>query len=207
MNIPRLHIPLAAQGLATIRLIQAGLAGICVLFVLAMGWMWWETQQIEAETLNEEETIAQVMETSRQFRQQAEANGYNLSDQGLQALPQQVTFAKELAVLQKFSWTQLLNDLESAVPPRIAMESVILDFQHSTIALSGTALTLEDLSALVNGLEQHPAFQDIVVSDHKFQKKKDKDKERTFSYFVFNLEVTYQPQGQEPSRQKAPKKA
>ncbi|MDT7041070.1 PilN domain-containing protein [Candidatus Nitronereus thalassa] len=207
MNIPRLHIPLTAQGLTTIRMIQAGLAGICVFLLLTMSWIWWETQQIEAETLKEEETIARVMETSRQFRQQAESNGYNLSDQGLQALSQQVTFAKELTSLQKFSWTQLLNDLESAVPSRIAMESVILDFQHSTIALSGTALTLEDLSALVNGLEQHPAFRDIVLSDHKFQKKKDKDKKHKFSYFVFNLEVTYQPQGQEPSRQKVPKSA
>jgi Fimbrial assembly protein (PilN) len=207
MNIPRLYLPLSAQGLATIRLVQTGLAVVCLLFLVIMSWIWWETQRIETAIVKEEETIAQVMENSRQFRQQAEANGYNLSDQWLNALPQQVTFAKELTILQKFSWTQLLNDLESAVPPRIAMESVILDFQHSTIALSGTALTLEDIAVLVNSLEEHPAFQDIVLSDHKFQKKKDKDKERTFSYFVFNLEVTYQPKDQDPLRQKAQKKA
>ncbi|MFB3071072.1 MAG: PilN domain-containing protein, partial [Nitrospirales bacterium] len=109
----------------------------------------------------------------------------------LQTLPQHVAFAKELATHQKFSWTQLLNDLEAAVPIRISIESVTLDFRNSSIAVSGAALTLEDLSALVHGLEQHPAFQHIVVSNHKVQKKK--DKKRKFSFIAFSLAVTYQP--------------
>lgn len=191
MRTPRLHIPLSAQGLGLVRLIQAALAGTCLLLFLGMGWLWWDTQQIESEIRQDEKAITQIMNTSRQFRQHAEAKGYNLSDQWLQALPQHVAFAEELATHQKFSWTQLLNDLETAVPARISMESITLDFRNSSIALSGAALTLEDLSALVNGLEQHPAFQHIVLSNHKVQKKK--DQERKFSFIAFSLAVTYQP--------------
>ena len=102
-----------------------------------------------------------------------------------------MALAKELATHQKFSWTQLSNDLETAVPTRISIESVTLDFRNSSIALSGAALTLEDSSALVNGLEQHPAFQHIVLSNHKVQKKK--DQKRKFSFIAFSLAVTYQP--------------
>ncbi len=199
MSVPRVHIPLSAQGLGLVRLIQAALAGTCLLLFLGMGWLWWETQQIESEIRQDEEAISQLMETSHQFRQQVEAKGYNLSDQWLQTLPQHVAFAEELATHQKFSWTQLLNDLETAVPPRISIESVTLDFRNSSIALSGAALTLKDLSALVNGLEQHPAFQHIVLSNHKVQKKK--DQKRKFSFIAFSLAVIYQPGEAAHSRQ------
>lgn len=201
MRTLRLHLPLASSGLAIVQLIQAALVGASLLFFSGIGWLWWETQEVEAEIREYEEGVSQVMETSRQFRQQAEANGYNLSDQWIQALPQHVAFSNQLASQQKFSWTQFLNDLETAVPPRISMDAVVLDFQHSKIMLSGAALTLDDLSALVNGLERHPAFQQIVLANHKIQKKD--DKKRKFSFFAFNLEVTYQPEGQTPSRQGA----
>jgi len=202
MTLPRLHIPLSASGLGTVRFIQTALASACLVFGLGMGWLWWETQQIETDILEHERTIAQTMKTSRQFRQEAEAHGYNLSDQWLQALPQHVAFADELALHQKFSWTQFLNDLESAVPKRISMESVVLDFKHSTITLSGAALTLEDLSALVDGLEQHPSFQQVELVNHKIQKKKKKEKDKRFSFFVFNLEVMYQPGGSSSPQQR-----
>lgn len=191
MSTTGLHIPLAASGLQTVRLIQSALAGICLLLVISMGWLWWESHEIETKILEQEIAIAQIMDISRQFRQQAEEKGYNLSDQWVQTLPQHVAFAKELATHQQFSWTQLLNDLEMAVPPNVSMESVTLDFRNSSIALSGAALNLQDLSALVDGLENHPAFQKIVLSNHKVQKKK--DKKRKFSFIVFNLTVTYQP--------------
>jgi len=201
MSTLGLHLQLASSGLMIVRLIQAALLGATILLFSGIGWLWWETQEVETEIRKDEETVSQVMETSRQFRQQAEANGYNLSDQWIQALPQHVAFSRELASHQKFSWTQFLNDLETAVPARVSMDAVVLDFQHSTITLSGSALTLDDLSALVNGLEQHPAFQQIVLSNHKIQKKD--DKKRKFSFFAFNLEVTYQPGGSQPSSQGA----
>ena len=194
MSTTRLHIPLSASGLKTVRLIQAALAGTCFFLFISMGWLWWESQQIETDILEQETAIVQIMDTSRQFRQQAEANGYNLSDQWLQGLPQHVAFAEKLATHQNFSWTQLLNDLESAVPMRISIESVTLDFRNSSIALSGAALNLEDLSALVDRLEQHPAFQQIVLSNHKVQKKKKKEQKRIFSFIAFSLAVTYKPE-------------
>ena len=201
MTTPRLHLPLSAPGLGTVRLVQAALAGVSLLLFFGMGWLWWETQEIEAGISEQETAVTQLMHTSRQFRQQAEAKGYNLSDQWLQALPQHVAFAEELMTHQKFSWTQLLNDLETAVPERISMESVTLDFRNSTIALSGAALTLKDLSALVDGLERHPAFQHIIVSNHKVQKKKKKRQTRKFSFIAFSLEVTYQPEGSKSPHQ------
>lgn len=201
MSTPRLHISLASSSLVVVQLIQAALVGASLIFFSGIGWLWWETQEVEAEIREYEEGVSQVMETSRQFRQQAEAKGYNLSDQWIQALPQHVAFSNALASQQKFSWTQFLNDLETAVPARISMDSVVLDFQRSTITLSGAALTLDDLSALVNGLERHQAFQQIVLANHKILKKD--DKRRKFSFFAFNLEVTYQPEGQPQSRQGA----
>ncbi len=201
MSTPRLHISLASSSLVVVQLIQAALVVASLIFFSGIGWLWWETQEVEAEIREYEEGVSQVMETSRQFRQQAEAKGYNLSDQWIQALPQHVAFSNALASQQKFSWTQFLNDLETAVPARISMDSVVLDFQRSTITLSGAALTLDDLSALVNGLERHQAFQQIVLANHKILKKD--DKRRKFSFFAFNLEVTYQPEGQPQSRQGA----
>ena len=201
MSPLRLQISLTSSGLGLVRVIQAALVVISILLFSGIGWVWWETQEAETEIHEYEESVSQVMETSRQFRQQAEAKGYNLSDQWIQALPQHVAFSRELASHQKFSWTQFLNDLETAVPARISIDAVALDFHHSTITLSGAALTLDDLSALLNNLEQHPAFQQVVLSNHKILKKNDKT--RKFSFFVFNLEVTYQPEGSKPSRQGA----
>ena len=61
------------------------------------------------------------------------------------------------------------RDLEEAVPPRVSISSVTLNFKESTILLNGAVRTLPDLAAIVNSLESHSKFRKVVLSQHRVQ--------------------------------------
>ena len=192
MTSARLHIPLTAPGLGLVRILQAVLAIVCVGLWLFIPWIWITAQDVKADILNLEESLLQTRKLHNQFINLAETSGYSLSPTRITALPQEVHFAKQLSSHQRFSWTHFLNDLEAAVPKNVSMESVTLNFKKSSIALSGTTKSLQDLAALVKGLEEHVAFRNVNVSGHKSRSPK-KQKQLSFPNAVdFSLEVIYQ---------------
>ena len=101
-----------------------------------------------------------------------------------------MTFAKTIRTHQRFSWTQFLNDLEATVPEKISMDSVTLNFKDATIALQGSAATLNDLNRFVDELENHRAFHHVVLSRHSHKSKK---KDKQHKYVVFTMKVSYEP--------------
>lgn len=192
MTSLRIHVPLTAPGLGFVRILQAVLAIVCVSLWLFVPWIWMTAQKVKNNITNLEESLLQTRQLHTQFIKQTETSGYSLSPARLRTLPQEVQFAKQLSSQHHFSWTQFLNDLEAAVPKNISMESVTLNFKNSSIALSGTAGSLKNLAALVKGLEDHAAFQDVMVSGHKSLEQK-KQKRVAFPNAVdFSLEVTYE---------------
>jgi Tfp pilus assembly protein PilN len=121
--------------------------------------------------------------------------GFDLSEARQQALPREVGFAKQLADQRAFSWTRMLSDLEEAVPPSVSLGSVALTPRESIVTLNGSALTLKDVTAFVNALENHRAFRDVVLSQHRV---KESTKEEGHHYrqrpaVEFTLTVTYRP--------------
>lgn len=188
----KLSLSLNAPGLQIVRWLQTILFLVAVGFLSCSMWIVWETYALDEQIVELQQAITRTQMLDQQFVQEAQAQeGLNFSPARMSLLAQEVEFAKRLHTHQSFSWTIFLTELEAAVPDRISMESITLNFRDGTIALSGSAATLSDLQALVNGLDAHRSFADVVVASHKI-KTPDEREPNAKPYVVFSLKVTYQ---------------
>lgn len=150
--------------------VGAARAALALIALLLIGLIAWDLQQaraIEGQSVAVEQALARVRDQDSRLRLQAQAEGLDLSDAALQRLPREIAFANHVIAKRVFSWTRFLTDLEEAVPPRVAIHSIRPDSKGSVIALAGSALTLKDLTTLIISLEDHRAFQDAVLGQHR----------------------------------------
>ena len=191
MKLPRLYLPLTAQGVAVLKYLQAALALVSVLLLLTNVWLWRTAHDVEDRIAALETTILQTRNAYRKFRRQSEMEGLDVSPARLQTLRGEVVFANRVIQSQRFLWTQLLDDLERTTPQQISMKSIVLN--REALALSGTALTLEELTAFVDHLKSHPAFQHVEISSHKSRHRSTRSQTGPSTYIAFSLTVSYDP--------------
>lgn len=196
--LPLLNLALAPQGFWLIRVAQWTMALLIVGSLSLAAWFWWDSRFIEEEKAQYKPATQRVRETTRQFVTAAARAGLDISEARINALVREVGFSNQLLEKRAFSWTRFLSHLEEAVPARVSVSAVALNFNDSTITLNGSALTLKDMTALVNGLEDHPAFHDVVPSQYQFRERdaegsgQGSGKEKLQSV-EFRLTVTYRP--------------
>lgn len=166
---PRLHLSLAAPGVALARAMQWGMVLLIFGSLGVAFWCWRESQPLDEKAARYELSTARVQELNRQFADQMVRDGLTLTAEEMTELIRDVKFANQLAENRVFSWTRLLSDLEEAVPPRVSISSVTLNFKESTILLNGAVRALPDLTALVHSLESHDQFRKVVLSQHRLQ--------------------------------------
>src|SRR5438445_8520330 len=111
--------------------------------------------------------------------------GVGLCDAARARLTAQVAFTNDLIAKRAFSWTRFLSDLEETVPPRVSINSIRLDFKDAVIAIGGSALSLKDLTTFIVSLEDHRAFKDANLLQHRV---------RDNDIVDFSLTVRYQSQ-------------
>lgn len=191
MKLPRLHVPLTAPGVVGLKYLQTLLAVVGVLLLFTSVWLWKMTCDVDDHIAELETAVVQTHNAYRKFRRQSEREGFDVSPARLQTLRQEVAFANQVLQHQRFSWTQLLDDLERTTPHQISMESIVLN--KESLALSGTALTLEDLTAFVDQLKTHPAFHHVKISSHKSQRRSGRLQTGPATFIAFNLAVAYDP--------------
>ncbi|MEW6246279.1 MAG: PilN domain-containing protein [Nitrospirota bacterium] len=177
--------------------LQDVLAVVILGSLTTAGWWWWESRTIEEAAVRYETAAERTKELNRRFAERMQQDRLTLSPQQIAKITREVTFANQLADKRAFSWARLLSDLEEALPPRVSVSSVRLNFQESTVALHGTAPTLRDLTALVDRLQSHGAFRNATLADHHVQKKREGSTghARTSGSegVEFNLTVVYRP--------------
>lgn len=191
MKLPRLRLPLTALGIAGMKYLQATLAIASVLLLLTSVWLWKTAHDVEDQIADLETAVVQTHNASRTFRRESEREGFDLSPVRLQALLQEVAFADRVIQHQRFSWTQLLDDLERTTPHQISMQSIVLN--KESLALSGAAWTLQDLTAFVDQLKNHPAFHHVAIASHKSQRRPRGIQTGPATFIAFNLAVSYAP--------------
>ncbi len=195
MKLPRLHVPLSAPGLSGMKYVQAIVALVSLLLLLTSAWFWKETLEVEGRIAELETAVAEARKAYQTFRRHSEAEGFDASPARLQALREEVAFANRVVRRQRFAWTQLLDDLERTTPQRISMQAIVLN--KESLALSGAALTLEDLTAFVDQLKTHPAFHHVEIASHKWQRRSRNVKTGPATFLTFNLAVSYEPTQEE----------
>lgn len=153
---------------------------------LLIAWDLAETAILSGEAENLRAGLERVREQDRQLMAEAAQEGIDLSEPALQRLPAEVALANQLIAKRSFSWTRFLSDLEQAIPARLAIGSVRLDASSAIIRITGTAISLEDVTALTVSLQDHPTFKDPVLGQHRHSPG---------GLVEFDLTLRYRPQG------------
>jgi hypothetical protein len=186
--VPRVHINLSAPGVTYLRLTQFGLNLLTVGALTLTASFWWFGSTLNQQIDVIENQVSTVNTANEQLVAQAKTAGLDLSYQAIRSIPPQVTFVKQVRERVGFSWTQLLTDLETAIPPDITMNSVSLDEKTDTILLQGSATSLPDLNRLIHQLDKHTAFQNVMLSQHSSKNKKGGQED---PHIVFSLTASY----------------
>ena len=188
--VPRAQISLSAPGNKHLRLTQFGLKAITIICLALSVIFWWVGTTFHKKIDALENQISMIDSQTREIVAQASAHGMNLSNKAIIQIPPHISFIKQVRDRVGFSWTQLLTDLESAVPKNLMMSTVSLDEKTNTVLLNGSTSSLKELTRLMHQLEKHQAFRDVILTQHAKKKKKNAGKQ---SFVVFSMKVSYEP--------------
>ncbi len=190
MMVPRVNIHLSAPGIKPLTLSQFGLKAVILICLTLTGCFWWIGTNLNHQIDAFVEKTQMIMAQTRQVVIETKSEGIDLSDQAIQKIPKHISFIKQVRERVGFSWTQLLTDLESAVPKNLIMSGVSLDEKTHIVRLSGSTPSLKNLNQFIHQLEKHSAFQDVILTQHA---KKKKGKIARQSHIVFSMKVAYNP--------------
>ena len=143
------------------------LIGSCILLVIGICWNLWQATITYYESLTIQAELDQVRQQSLDLIAEARHEGIDLSEEALKKLPFEVELANQLLEKRTFSWTKFLTELEQAIPAHLALSSVRLDQAGTMVRLTGTAMSLEDITAFTVGLQNHATFKDPILAQHR----------------------------------------
>lgn len=163
---PCLSATVAGRGVAFGRALHASMLVITVLASMLSWWWWEDARAIEDQA--ERLAVATVRTESlmAELKAQMTRDALMMSPEEMARIRTDVGFLNQLAEKRAFSWVQLLSDLEATVPLPIAISSVKVNFQESTVALNGAAHDLASLNMFVMNLQKHEAFRKAALVNH-----------------------------------------
>ncbi len=192
--IPSRPFSLVSRHMLVARGIQWGLSFLCLGSGLLAGWMWWESGLIEEEVSRYVTATERTEVLNQHVTAQLEQGRLTLSAEQLTDIQQEVRFVNQLAEKRRFSWTQLLHDLEETVPPGIAIGKIQRDAQAATMTINGHAASMGELHALMSQLQTRPAFHRPILHHHQLadQSSTEGVGEREGGRVEFSVTVEYQ---------------
>ncbi len=143
------------------------LIGICILLVIMICWDLRHVALTHQESLAIRAELDRVRQQDLNLITEARHDDVDLSDEALKRLSSEVELANQLLEKKNFSWTQFLSELERAIPPHVVLSSVRLDQAGTTVRLLGTAASLEDVTALTTGLQDHATLKNPILAQHR----------------------------------------
>lgn len=166
-GIPSVRLSVAPSTIRVVRLAQWVLSGILAIACALAGWWWWDSHLLEDEAARYVLATTRTEELNRQFTAQMQREQLTLTSQQMATIKQDVAFINQLADKRAFSWTQLLSDLEEALPPATSIGKIQLNMKESMVTFDGLAARMQDVHALMVSLQTRPAFSHPVLHHHK----------------------------------------
>lgn len=162
------------------------LIGSCILLVIGICWNLRQAVLAYQESLVIQAELDQVRQQSLDLVEEARHEGIDLSEEALKKLPLEIELANQLLEKRTFSWTKFLTELEQTIPARLALSNVRLDQAGTMVRLTGTAVSLEDITAFTVGLQNHAIFKDPILAQHRVGPN---------GLVVFEVTLQYQHEG------------
>lgn len=168
VGIPSIRISVVPRMVRITRRIQWGLASLAICAGLFTGWMWWEIHAREEDRARYSAAAERTEVFNGQLMAQLEQERPTLSAQKIAALQEELRFVNQLAEKRAFSWTQLLHDLEEALPAGTSIGKIQRDVKHATITIEGRATGMTALNTLMSTLQSRSPFRHPVLHHHHF---------------------------------------
>lgn len=170
--LPRMNLSVTGPQIAVMWWLQITMVMLTVGSIGLAAWEWSDsvTQVVTAEKIEAATTGLQAANV--QLSRTLAEEGFTLTGVQLIGIKQQIAFANQLSAKRGLSWAALLSDLEEATPAHISYSSIQMNFKDATVTLQGATASLQDLHALVEGLNGHPAFSKATLSSHVLQAPK-----------------------------------
>lgn len=146
---------------------------MAVIIVVVSVWLavsWWnDSIEMEETATHLDGVVQRLNHTNVSRSKNMTREGLTLSGDQIATIKHDVQFVNQLAEKRAFSWSRLLADLETTIPPRMALRTIQLNFQDSTVALHGSASSLQDIHAFMSNLEHHAAFRHATLASHRIE--------------------------------------
>lgn len=192
-GIPPVRLSVEPGMIRVLHGIQWGLLSLLICASLLSGWMWWEKRAMDEEATRYTVAAARTDIVNQQFNAQLEQNRLTLSTAQMAEIQQDARFINQLADKRGFLWTQLLADLEEALPAGISIGTIHRDVKASTITIEGHATGMDTLKTLMRALQTRPAFRQPVLHQHQLMNSSHHDGEgdREAAGVKFSVTVSY----------------
>jgi Tfp pilus assembly protein PilN len=162
----QLDVNLAQKGASGLPWRQALWAAAVVLVAGVTAVQGWYYASLRTATAPDE---TRIQELERKLKQ-AEAETARLQGAApraaVAALPKRVEAYNKIITAATFSWTQLLLELEAALPPEVGLTAIQPDPATGTVNLRGVAKSLGDMMLFVHQLEQRADFREVFLLRH-----------------------------------------
>lgn len=193
VEMPSVRLSVVPRMIRVTRGIQWGLSSLAIGAGLFTGWMWWDIHALDEEAERYAVAVERTESFNRQFTAQLEQERLTLSAQQMAEIKEEVLFINQLAEKRGFSWTQLLHDLEEALPAGTAIGKIQRDVKQATITIDGRATGITALNTLMSTLQSRSPFRLPVLHHHKFadSHRADGGGERDTAGVEFSLTVQY----------------
>lgn len=140
--------------------------GSCIAFailVIGIGIIdYRQLQGLKEQAMSLEQSILRVRNLNQQMLRHD-----GISDTVVKTIPRDITAMNQLIMKSAFSWSQFLTDLETVVPNGVSIQSLRLDTKDSAISISALALSLRELTQFIIVLNEHRAFKNINLLQHR----------------------------------------
>jgi hypothetical protein len=145
--------------------VRAGLAIVAALAVGLTLFNAFEIIQLQGQSRDARQTIAQNDAQARDLREKAAAIRRGIDRTKLNAVQLAAREANGLIDRRTFSWTELLNQFQSTLPPDVRIAGVMpgVDTEgRRLVQITVFERRIEDLEAFMDALEKTGAFTDVL---------------------------------------------
>jgi Tfp pilus assembly protein PilN len=142
------------------RLLAAGVVAVLVLALTVQlaAWTW-----LRRDVRSVGERLGRMEQEMSQHESQVRAVRAGIPPAALKQYEARVAAYNKILEAGAFSWTGLLVELERSVPPHVYLREITPDLATGQVTLRGNAGSFEDLTRLLRGLEERPAFRNVFL--------------------------------------------
>jgi Tfp pilus assembly protein PilN len=166
-----LRTNLATRPFYNERRVNAVLLALGVLVVALTAFNVWQLLTLTSRDAALVSTVRQSETTARQLREDAARARASIDRERLEAVLDASNEANALIERRVFSWTGLLNQLETTLPPGVRVRTIrpVEDEGRLRIELVVLARRAEDVEAFVERLQETGSFRDVFTRSESTQ--------------------------------------